>query len=172
VVILETERLTLRRLHTDDAPFALRLVNEPSWLEHIGDKGVKTLEDAGNYLLTGPLDMYERLGHGMWMVELRSNKEPIGFCGLIKRDTLDDVDIGFALLPEFCRQGYAFEAAAATLEYAQTQLGLSRIVAITSQENKASGSLLEKLGFEFNKLLEPGSGDDALKFFVFEVSHK
>ena len=171
MIVLETNRLVLRRLNTGDAAFALRLVNEPSWLQYIGDKGVRSLEEAENYLLTGPIDMYERLGFGMWMVELKPNRKPIGFCGLIKRDTLDDVDIGFALLPDFCQQGYAFEAATATLEYAQTRLKLTRIVAITSQDNAASGRLLEKLGFKYERLLQPSPDDDELKFFVFEASH-
>jgi len=171
VIVLETNRLVLRRLDTGDAAFTLRLVNEPSWLQYIGDKGVRSLEEAENYLLTGPIDMNERLGFGMWMVELKPSRKPIGFCGLIKRETLDDVDIGFALLPEYCQKGYAFEAASATLDYAKTQLNLPRIVAITSQDNAVSGKLLEKLGFRYERLLQLSPDDEELKFFVYENSH-
>lgn len=168
--VLETGRLILRQLHTGDAAFILRIVNDPSWLKYIGDKGVRSLEGAEKYILTGPVDMYHRLGFGMWLVELKSNRKPIGLCGLIKRDTLDDVDLGFALLPAFCQKGYAIEAAAATLEYAQTDLQLSRVVAITSQDNTVSGRLLEKLGFKFERLLPVDPDDELLKFFVFEAT--
>lgn len=168
--VLETDRLILRQLHTGDAAFIFRIVNEPSWLKYIGDKGVRSPEDAKKYILTGPVDMYQRLGFGMWLVELKSEQKPIGLCGLIKRDTLDDIDIGFALLPAFCQKGYAIEAAAATLEYAQTDLQLSRVVAITSQDNTASGRLLEKLGFKFERLLPVDPDDELLKFFVFEAT--
>jgi len=164
--VLETKRLILRQLEVDDAPFILRLVNEPSWLQYIGDKGVGSLEDAKNYILSGPVDMYQRKGFGLWLVELKTNGEPIGICGLIKRETLDDVDIGFALLPEFWKHGYAFEAADATMQFATGKLNLTRVVAITSQDNEASGKLLERLGFEF-ECLTPDQ--EELKLFVFEV---
>lgn len=169
VKIVETDRLILRQLHTGDAAFILRLVNDPSWLNYIGDKGVTSLEDAEKYILTGPVDMYERLGFGMWLVELKSTLEPIGLCGLIKRDTLDDIDIGFALLPAFCKKGYAIEAATATLEYARNRMLLTRVVAITSQDNRASGRLLAKLGFKYERLLQVDPEDDLLKLFVFET---
>jgi len=167
--VFETDRLVLRWLEPCDAAFILRLVNEPSWLQYIGDKGVKSLGDARKYIRTGPVDMYQRLGFGLWLVELKMNRKPIGICGLIKRDTLDDVDIGFALLPEFWKKGYAFEAAAATLNYAIDVLNLKRIVAITSQDNEASGDLLEKLGFQFEQLIREDPDDEKLKFFVFEA---
>lgn len=166
--ILETDRLTLRQLDSDDAPFVLKLVNEPSWLKYIGDKGVRTLEDAENYIRTGPADMYRRLGFGLWLTELTNSQEPIGICGLLKRDTLDDVDIGFALLPGFWKQGYAFEAAGATLEYARDTLGLARVVAITTRNNAASCALLEKLEFHLQGLIQMTPEDEELKLFARE----
>jgi RimJ/RimL family protein N-acetyltransferase len=150
--VLETERLVLRWLRADDAVFILQLVNEPSWLRYIGDKGVRTLEDARNYIEKGPVEMYGRLGFGLFLVECKETGDPIGICGLIKREALEDVDIGFAFLPRFCGQGYAFESASAAMSYGTRTLGLSRIVAITSQDNHVSAKLLEKLGFRFERL--------------------
>ncbi|MCW8925638.1 MAG: GNAT family N-acetyltransferase [Xanthomonadales bacterium] len=163
--ILETDHLTLRQLEAGDAAFILHLVNEPSWLQYIGDKGVTTLEDAANYIRTGPVDMYRRLGFGLWLVELKPEMEPIGMCGLLRRDTLDDVDIGFALLPEYWNRGYAFEAAAATLEYAKTRLALGRVLAITRPDNAASCALLEKLGFALERLVRLSPDDDELRLY-------
>lgn len=146
VAILDTDRLLLRQLTLEDAAFILRLVNDADWLRHIGDKNVHSLEYAQAYLRNGPLAMYEKFGHGLWLVLRKTDAAPMGMCGLIKRDSLPDVDIGFAYLPEFRSQGYAREAAAATLLYAQQQLGLRRVVAITSPANLASIRLLEKIG--------------------------
>ncbi len=145
--IAETGRLLLRRLHAKDAAFILKLLNEPSWLRYIGDKGVTTLQSAERYIDNGPVEMYARLGFGLYLVELKEVGEPIGICGLIKRAALDDIDLGFAFLPGFWGYGYAFEAASAVLSYAASMLGISRIVAITSRDNVPSGKLLEKLGF-------------------------
>ena len=167
--ILETERLVLRQLEPGDAAFILRLVNEPSWLRYIGDKGVRSLDDAKKYIQTGPVDMYRRLGFGLWLMELKSKRESVGLCGLIKRDTLDDVDLGYALLPEFCKKGYALEAAAATMKYAEIRLKLKRVVAITSQDNEASGNLLEKLGFQLERLVAVDTDEEELKFFAIEL---
>jgi RimJ/RimL family protein N-acetyltransferase len=144
--VLRTERLILRRLTTDDAEFMIELMNDPDWLRYIGDRGVRTVEDARAYLLAGPLAMYDRLGFGLYCVEIRASCVPIGICGLLKRDALDDVDIGFAMLPAFRARGYAYEAAAATLDYAKRELGLTRVVAIVSPENEQSMRLLRKLG--------------------------
>jgi len=146
VKILETERLALRRLTAADAGFVHELVNEPSWIRFIGDRGVRTLDDARAYLDKGPLAMYRRFGFGLWVVELKGTGEPTGLCGLIKRDALEDVDIGFAFLPRFWRQGYALESARAVIAYGREILELDRIVAITSPDNDASIRLLEKIG--------------------------
>ena len=151
--VLETARLALRWLETDDAAFILQLVNEPSWLRFIGDKGIRTAEDARNYIEDGPVAMYRRLGFGLCLVELKESGEPIGICGLIKRDSLEDVDLGFAFLPAFWGKGYAFESAAAVMDYGRRTFGLSRLLAIASQDNEASTRLLDKLGFQFERLV-------------------
>ena len=152
--VLQTDRLTLRRLTLDDAPFVLQLVNEPSWLRFIGDKNVRNLDDARHYLRSGPLDMYARLGFGLFLVELKDSCTAIGTCGLIKRDTLPDVDVGYALLPEHWRKGYAYEAVSAVLDYAQRTHGLQRVLAITSVDNDRSIRVLEKVGMKFERLLQ------------------
>src|SRR3982750_718510 len=124
--VLETDRLILRHLAPEDAEFILRLLNEPSWLRFIGDKGIRTLEDARSYILKGPVEMYARLGFGLYLVELKEGLVPTGLCGLIKRDSLKDVDIGFAFLPEYWGRGYAYESAAAVMTYGRDALGLKR----------------------------------------------
>ena len=167
--VLETERLIIRKLNVDDAAFIFELVNDPDWLRFIGDRGVRTLEDAGKYILNGPMAMYERVGFGLYLVELKSNGTPIGMCGLIKREGLDDVDIGFAYLPQFRAQGYAYEAASAVLAYGRREFGLKRIVAITSVDNERSIQLLEKLGFAFEKLIKLPGDDEELKLFAIDV---
>jgi RimJ/RimL family protein N-acetyltransferase len=165
---LETERVRIRPLATDDAPFILELVNDPSWLRHIGDKGIRTIEDAQRYIESGPISMYERLGFGLCLVETKADGVAIGICGLIKRDTLDDIDLGFAFLPAFRGKGYAFESAAAVIEHGRRTLGLSRLLAVTSQSNGASIKLLQKLGFSFERLGQLGS--DAPEVNIFAMS--
>jgi RimJ/RimL family protein N-acetyltransferase len=165
VNILETDRLTLRVLSVDDAPFMLELLNDPGWLRFIGDRGVRTLEQARAYILNGPVALYERFGFGFYLVELKANRAPIGVCSLIKRDFLDAVDLGYALLPSYAGHGYAFEAAAALIGYAARELGLRRLVAIASQDNHRSGRLLEKLGFHFERLVRyPGEAAELALF--------
>jgi ribosomal-protein-alanine N-acetyltransferase len=156
--VLETARLTLRQLTPEDAPFILELVNEPSWLQFIGDKGVRTLDDARGYIQNGPMDMYARLGFGLYLVQ-RKDGTPMGICGLIKRPTLEDVDIGFAFRPQFWGQGYARESAAAVLDQGRDAFKLKRVVAITSPGNVSSIRLLEKLGFKFERDLQLSPGD-------------
>ncbi|GHO84745.1 alanine acetyltransferase [Dictyobacter formicarum] len=140
-------------------------MNDPAWLQFIGDFGVRTLEDARVYLLESTLAMYARMGFGLYLTELKESAVPIGVCGLIKRDFLEDVDIGFAFLPDFRKQGYAYEAAAAILAYGKETFGLKRIVAITSLDNQASGRLLEKLGLHFERVISfPPDGEDVKLF--------
>lgn len=152
--ILTTERLELRCFTLADDAFILELLTEPGWLRYIGDKGVRTLEDARNYLAGGILAHYARHGFGLWRVALRAGDVPIGMCGLIRRATLPDVDIGFALLARYSGQGYALEAARATLAHARELLGIPRVIAITAPDNLRSGRLLEKLGLECAGLVE------------------
>jgi RimJ/RimL family protein N-acetyltransferase len=165
VNVLETDRLLLRWLTVDDAEFIMGLLNEPSWIRFIGDRGVRTLDDARAYIENGPVDMYHRLGFGLYMVERKEDGAPLGMCGLIKRKGLDDVDIGFAYRPAYWSKGYAFEAAAAVLQYAKNNLGLRRIVAITDPENASSRKLLEKLGLKFEKMIALAEGQSEIMLF-------
>lgn len=158
--ILQTQRLVLRQLTPGDAPFIFELVNDPDWLRNIGDKGVRNLDDARGYILKGPVDMYARLGFGLWCVELKDSGTRIGMCGLIKRDSLEDVDIGFAFLPAFRALGYAREAAQATLAHARDALGMRRLVAIVSPHNADSAKLLEKIGFRKESRLALSADDE------------
>ena len=164
--VAETERLRVRWLTTGDSAFILELVNEPSWIQYIGEKNVKTLQDALRYIENGPVAMYKRAGFGLYMVELKENSAPIGICGLIKRETLKEVDLGFAFLPRFWRKGYAFESAAAVMSYGKTVLGLRRIVAILSRDNHRSSKLLEKLGFCFEGTVKLQPDDEELKLYA------
>jgi len=142
-----------------DAPFILGLLNEPSWLRFIGDRGVRTLEEARSYIVSGPIDMYARLGIGFCIVEAKDAKEPLGICGLAKRDYLDDIDIGFAFVPRCWGHGYAREAAFEVLRDAKKRLQLRRVVATTRVDNLASQGLLERLGFQFERLIvRPDTG--------------
>jgi RimJ/RimL family protein N-acetyltransferase len=145
-VVVETERLTLRRLCADDAPFILGLLNEPSFLEFIGDKGVRTLEAAGGYI-AGQVQSYQRHGFGLYLTIRTVDAVPLGICGLVRREALPEVDLGFAFRPSFWSRGYAFEAAGAVLRHATGPLGLAQVLAITEAGNLSSIRLLEKLGF-------------------------
>lgn len=169
MTVLETERLVLRRLNADDAEFILDLLNQPSFLRYIGDKGVRNTEDAVRYIQTGPVASYERFGFGLFMVELKDSQTPTGMCGLLKRDSLPDVDIGFAFLPQYWSQGLALEAAAAVMNLAKEVLGLKRIVAITSLDNAASIRLLEKLGLKFESLIKLAEDQPEVRLFAMTV---
>src|SRR5215213_10110548 len=164
--VLETERLILRWLSAEDAAFILELVNDPGWLRFIGDRGVRTLEDARDYILNGPVAMYHRVGFGLYLVELKQSATPIGMCGLIKRAGLEDVDIGFAFLPAFGGQGYAYESASAIMAYAQDTLGLNRVVAIAAPDNQRSIRLLTKLGMSFVDTLRLGEDQPEVLLFA------
>lgn len=163
--ILETERLTLRQLTADDAAFILELVNEPSFIQNIGDRGVRTLSDAVNYIETGPIASYTRNGFGLWCVSLKESNESIGMCGLIKRDALEDVDIGYAYLPRFWSKGYAIEAALACRNHARDAIKLNRLVAIVDPANQGSIRVLEKLGMIYEKRIQLSADDIELKLF-------
>lgn len=152
MLVLETERLRLRPLTTDDAPFTLTLLNEPSFLRYIGDKKVRNVEDARQYLLTGPIASYKQNGFGLLLVVLKDSDTPIGMCGLLKREDLPDPDIGFAYVPDFWRKGFAFEAATAVMNDARERLKHDRILAIVNPDNVASIKLLERLGLRFERV--------------------
>jgi RimJ/RimL family protein N-acetyltransferase len=159
---LETPRLRLRPVTAGDAAFILELVNEPSWIRFIGDRKVHDLDDAGTYIARSFTAMYARHGLGLLLAERREDRAPLGICGLIKRESLPDVDLGFAFLPRHWSRGYAFEAARAVLEHGRDSLRLARIVAITDPENESSMRLLERLGFCFEKLLHLPEGRSSL----------
>ena len=163
-MLIETERLTLSEFTAEDAPFILELLNTPSWLKYIGDRNVHSLDDARNYLQYGPMSGYKRSGFGFYNVRLKDEDKPIGMCGLVKRDTLDHPDLGFAFLPAFEKQGYGYEAASATLAYARGTLKLERLEAITLENNAASIGLLKKLGFAFERRVR--MGDEELMLFA------
>ncbi|MEO8002024.1 MAG: GNAT family N-acetyltransferase [Arenimonas sp.] len=163
--VIQTERLSLRWLNEGDAEFILNLLNQPSWLEFIGDRGVRNLDDARSYINDGPLTMIRQHGFGLYLVEKKSDRQAIGICGLLKREALEDVDIGFAFHPHFWGQAYAREAAAACLEYARVELGLERIVAITMPENRASIALLKAIGMQYQKDTSLGRSEEVLQLF-------
>jgi RimJ/RimL family protein N-acetyltransferase/protein tyrosine phosphatase (PTP) superfamily phosphohydrolase (DUF442 family) len=165
MIEIETDRLQLRRLILDDAPFILRLVNEPSWLQFIGDRGVRDLDGARSYITGGPQRLYDTHGFGLFLVLRREDGQPLGLCGLIKRDTLPDPDIGFAFLPEHWGQGFAREAAAATLRYAREKHGLARVVAITHVDNTASGRVLETIGMRYEGTVRLEAGSDEVRHY-------
>lgn len=167
--VLETERLILRHQAIEDAAFILELLNDPAWIRYIGDRGVRTIDDARDYIIKVSLDMYDRLGYGFYLTELKDGGIPIGICGLVKRDFLEDVDVGFAFLPRFRGKGYAFEAASAVMGYAQSVLGQKRIVAITSEDNHASGKLLEKLGLHFEGMIPYADTDEKVRLFAINL---
>jgi RimJ/RimL family protein N-acetyltransferase len=146
MLVLSTERLNLRTVEQSDAPFYLELVNDPSWIANIGDRGIRTLDGARTAIEEGPMAMQARLGYSLYVVERRSDGTAMGLCGLIKRDILPDTDIGYAISPAYWGHGYAYEAAAAVVQHARGALGLPRLLAITSPGNMASNALLRKLG--------------------------
>ncbi|MED1950624.1 GNAT family N-acetyltransferase [Brevibacillus centrosporus] len=170
MIVLETERLYLRYQTLDDAPFILELVNDPAWLQFIGDRGVRTLDDARSYIANGAIKSYERDGFGFYLVERKEDHTLLGMCGLVKREGLEDVDIGFAFLPDYRSKGYAYEAASAVMQYAKETLGLTRVVAITTQDNHSSGRLLEKLGLRFERLIQMPNDTELLRLFVYDAS--
>ncbi|KEK22350.1 GNAT family N-acetyltransferase [Bacillus gaemokensis] len=167
MIVLKTERLVLRWLEIKDAPFILELLNDPAWLQFIGDKGVRTLENAQEYILNGPVDMYHRFGFGLYLVERKEDLMPLGICGLVKRDSLEDIDIGFAFLEKFRSKGYAYESASAVMDYGTNTLGLHRIVAITSIDNNDSAKLLEKLGLRFERMIPYSKEEEEVKLFSY-----
>jgi RimJ/RimL family protein N-acetyltransferase len=165
MTVLETERLILRRLATDDADFMLQLMNEPGFIKYVADRGLRTTADAAEYIAQKIIPSYARFGFGFYRVDLKESETAIGICGLVKRDTLEEVDVGFSILERFCRQGYTYEAAVAVMDYGRNVLGLPRIVGVTAPDNRASIHLLEKLGLKLQRRIRlPGYGPESLLF--------
>jgi RimJ/RimL family protein N-acetyltransferase len=166
-VIAETERLVLREFHAEDAEFITQLLNTEKWIKYIGNKQVKSLEDARQYI-NRLAKSYNENGFGLWCIELKETSSPIGMCGLVKREGLDDIDIGFALMPEQENKGFAFEAAAATIKIAK-ETGAEKLLAITAKDNAGSIRLLEKLGLHFSKYLTLPNKDEELVLMEIEL---
>jgi GNAT superfamily N-acetyltransferase len=163
--VITSARLSLRHLGMGDANFILNLLNQETFIRHIGDKGVRSLADACDYLANGPVESYRRHGFGLYLTALRAGDIPVGICGLVKRDSLEDVDVGFAFLPQYCGRGFATESAAAVLEYGRQVLGLERIVGITAPGNHASIAVLQKIGLRFERLIRLGDDGGEVKLF-------
>ncbi|PTL83444.1 GNAT family N-acetyltransferase [Vitiosangium sp. GDMCC 1.1324] len=168
--LLETERLSLRRLSVDaDAEFILELLNEPSFIKNIGDRGVRSVEDARRYIVNGPVASYERYGFGLYRVGLKASDEPMGMCGLLKRDSIEDVEVGFAFLPRFWSKGYALESAAAVKAHGRDVLGLKRLAAIVNPDNQGSIRVLERIGLKYERMVRlPGEAQD-IRFYAVEL---
>jgi RimJ/RimL family protein N-acetyltransferase len=163
--VFETDRLFISRLTIDDAPFILKLVNDPSWIRFIGDRHIKTIEAAEAYILNGPVKSYNTFGFGLYLVTLKNDGTPVGMCGLIKRDTLDAPDIGFAFMPGYTGKGLGYESAAVILDHARHVPGMNRILAITAPDNINSIKLLEKLGFTFKKMIRMAAAGEESRLF-------
>jgi len=165
LVIAETPRLRIRHLTAADAAFTCHLLNEPSFIDNIADRGVRSEIDAMHYLAEGPIKSYQQHGYGLFLVENSENHTPMGFCGLLFRDHLQETDIGFAFLPQFWGKGYAFEAASAVMHFGYNKLKLKRIVGLTSAGNMASVKVLNRLGLQFEKMVQMPSSADSIQLY-------
>lgn len=168
---LETQRLRIRPLVPDDAPFILALLNDPSFLEFIGDKGVRTLDEARTYIEEGPMESRRTRGFALDLVEERLSGEPLGICGLVKRPALDDVDVGYAFLPAFHGRGYAVEAVEAVVDDSR-RLGLKRLAAVVNGANGRSLSLLRKLGFRHEGKVRLGEDQAEVELYLFDFPER
>lgn len=169
--VLETERLVLRHLDVSDARFIVALLNEPAFLHYIGDRQVRSTEDAVAYILQGPAASYRQHGFGLDLVQLKADGIPIGICGLIQRDYLPDPDIGYAFLQQYWSKGYAVEAAAGVLQHARLVLGLPRLLAITAPDNIGSIRVLEKIGMVFDKTFQQPSQSTPSRLYCIDLEH-
>jgi ribosomal-protein-alanine N-acetyltransferase len=149
--IIKTERLQLRNFSNNDAEFIKKLLNEPSFIQNIGDRNIRTIEDAKEYIASRLTASYVKNGHGLYMVELKNSNTPIGMCGLVKRDTLPCADVGFAFLPEYWSKGYAVESSIGVLNYAKNNLKMKRVLGIALPSNKPSVKVLEKIGLKYTE---------------------
>jgi [ribosomal protein S5]-alanine N-acetyltransferase len=167
---IETARLAIRHLDTDDAELILELLNEESFIRNIGDRGVRNLEDARAYIVNGPITSYSQHGFGLNRVALRDAGPLIGMCGLLKRDYLEHPDIGFAFLPRYWSQGYALESAQAVLAHGRETFHLRRVLATTALDNLGSVRVLDKLGFRFDRLIDAPGYDEQSRLFVCDLA--
>ncbi len=167
--VIETERLILREACGRDAAFILELLNDPDFVRYIADRGVRTLEDARRFIEERFVESYRRNGFGLWLVEPKGEGATAGMCGLVRREGLDGVDIGYAFLPAFRGRGYAAESARAVLAYARDALGLKRLLAITSPDNSASGRVLEKIGLRFERMIRLSPGEPEVRLYAADL---
>ncbi|WP_298341333.1 GNAT family N-acetyltransferase [uncultured Algibacter sp.] len=165
-MIAETERLIIEKFTTKDAPFFKALVNTPHWLKYIGDRNINTIKDAETYIQNTHLKSYESVGFGFYKIILKDTNIPIGSCGLVKRAELEDVDIGFAFLGEYEKQGFGLEASKAIMKLAKNEFGIEKLLAITVPYNTGSVKLIEKLGFKYEKRVKPFEDDQELLLFA------
>lgn len=165
----ETERLLLRSLTNEDAEFILELLNDPSFIQNIGDRKVRSLDGARAYITNGAVASYAKNGFGLYLVTLKETGESMGICGLIKREMLGNVDIGYAFLPRFWSKGYAVESALVMKQFARDVIGLKRMVAITDPNNDGSIRVLEKIGMKFEKMVKLAEDDIELKLFAVDL---
>lgn len=163
--MLETPRLVLRHLTLDDAGLMLAIWNDPAFIRHVGDRGIRTVEDAEEAMKNGVFKLYEDHGYGPFRVALRDGDQAVGICGLFRREGLDDPDLGYATLPHFCGKGYAYEAASAVLGYVRSELHIERLIAIISPGNEASIGLIGKLGFEFERMHTMPGDDHVVRIY-------
>lgn len=166
MMVCQTEKLCLRHITKSDSPFILELLNDASYIQSIRDSGVRTIPEAEDYILKTYSENYHRFGFGLFLVELKESQTPLGICGLVKRETLPDIDIGFAFLPRYWGKGYALNSSLAILDYARNNLKLHRVLAITSSHNLASIKVLQKLGMRFDRMIKLSPDQEELKFFV------
>lgn len=164
-VILRTDRLLIRRLTLDDTDFIIELLNTPGWLQFIGDRNVRTKEQAVAYLENGPFKSYQQHGFGLWLVADKVDGKPVGMCGLLVRDQLETPDIGYAFLPAFHGKGYAFEVVSAVLLYAKSELGIKKVSAITLPDNVRSINVLQKAGLKFVKVFSFAGSKEELQLY-------
>ncbi|MCB0381935.1 MAG: GNAT family N-acetyltransferase [Psychroserpens sp.] len=167
MIVAETNRLLLSKITVEDAAFILELMNTPGWLKYNGDRNVKTLEQASDYIKNNQLKCYETHGYGYYKLQVKcENLKPIGTSGLLKREQLEHVDIGFSLLPDYHRKGYAYEAASEIMKLAKTSFNIKTLSAITLPINHPSIHLLEKLGLSYQKTVKPFEDDKELLLFA------
>jgi len=163
MIVISASRLHVTQLSEElDASFILQLVNTPGWIRHIGDRNIHSVQDAEQYIVNGPVASYAKYGYGLWLIKRIEDDEPIGLCGLVKREYLPHPDLGYALLPQYEGQGYAIEAATAVVHHAQQVLSIPVIAAITTDDNVRSLRLLFKLGFDFIGMITPPQQDEEL----------
>lgn len=169
MININTNRLTLRSFTLSDAAFILELLNSEPWLKYIGDRGVRTTEDAENYIREKILKQYEEHGFGMLAIVEKTSQKIIGSCGLVKRDFLPYSDLGFAFLPGFEGRGFGYESAEVVVKYSREELKKEKLLAITLENNLASNGLLKKLGFEFEENIIFKDDGEELRKYVLEL---